>query len=485
MFTAITHRYRVFLVCATGIFTTVFDTSSAIVALPTIADQFGTDLPIVQWVIIGNSLTIAALLVPMGRLSDLIGRKRIYVVGCLIFGVCSLLAAIAPSIFMLIGARVLVGIGSAMTQGTAMALLVSNFDISQRARMLGLQMGAVGLGAMAGPGLGGVIVGLGGWRMLFVATAIGMLVITLAAQRVLKRQARRDRERRPPFDFAGAALFSGMLTAGLLTVTLGPGIGWSDPRTLGGVVLFCALLAGFIAIERHHAAPMLDFSLLRKGDFAFGALSAVVAFMCLSSMRFLSPFFFQAVKGFSPSEVGALMLPAAMMTALVAPFVGRLADQLGVRFVANIGFVVAATGLVAFASVGIATPTWVVVAGLIVMGLGMASFGAPNSAAILNSVEADSHGVTAAIVNLCRNTGNIIGIAFGTVVVSLTMGRAGYPATLAAVDSAADSGLLASFADGVRTAASVLIAIVVPVLCVVIGWAVRRARRARETEPIA
>lgn len=470
--------------CATGIFTTVFDTSSAIVALPTIAAQFGTDLPTVQWVIIGNSLTIAALLVPMGRLSDLIGRKRIYVVGCLIFGLCSLLAAVAPSIFMLIGARVLVGIGSAMTQGTAMALLVGNFDIGQRARMLGLQMGAVGLGAMTGPGLGGVIVGLGGWRMLFVATAIGMLVITVAAQRVLERRATRERQQRPRFDFAGAALFSGMLTAGLLTLTLGPGIGWSNPPTIVGVILFCGLLASFIAVERRHPAPMLDFGLLRRGDFAFGALSAVVAFMCLSSMRFLSPFFFQAVKGFTPARVGALMLPAAMTMALSAPFVGRLADRLGVRFVANVGFLVAAAGLITFTFMSPATPTWVVVVGLAVMAFGMASFGAPNSAAILNSVDADAHGVTAAIVNLCRNTGNIIGIAFGTVVVSLTMARSGFPATLAAVESTADSELLASFTSGMRTAAGLLIAVAAPVLGLVITWTVRRSRtRPSVTDP--
>ncbi|HMB72088.1 MAG TPA: MFS transporter, partial [Gammaproteobacteria bacterium] len=152
------HKYRVFLICAAGIFVTVFDTSAAIVALPTISAEFGSDLTVAQWVIMGNSLTIAALLVPAGRLSDIIGRKLIYVVGCAVFTVGAGLSWSASSIAWLILARCIVGVGSAMTQGTAMAILVGNFPPAERGRMLGLQLGGVGLGAIAGPAIGGLIV---------------------------------------------------------------------------------------------------------------------------------------------------------------------------------------------------------------------------------------------------------------------------------------------------------------------------------------
>jgi MFS family permease len=132
------HKYWVFLVCVIGIFITVFDTSSSIVALPTIAQEFGTDLLTAQWVIAGNGLTIAALLVPMGRLSDFIGRKRIYVIGALIFALGALFGSWSGTIYELIAARVLVGIGSAMTQAAGMAILVTSFDARERAKMLGL-----------------------------------------------------------------------------------------------------------------------------------------------------------------------------------------------------------------------------------------------------------------------------------------------------------------------------------------------------------
>jgi predicted MFS family arabinose efflux permease len=268
-----------------------------------------------------------------------------------------------------------------------------------------------------------------------------------------------------------------MLVAALLTLTLAPGNGWRSPATLAGVIACAVLAAALVLVEKRHPAPMLDFDLLRKPDFAFGALSAVVAFMCIASMRFLAPFFFQSVKGFNPSEVGLLMLPAAITTAIAGPFVGGFADRIGVRFVANIGFVVSTLGLVAFTLTRVPTPTWVIVTGLVIMGFGMATFGAPNSAAILNAVDADSHGIGAGFVNLCRNTGNIVGIAFGTVVVTLTMQEAGFPASLAAVERGADEALLSAFAEGIGTTATALLVAAIPIAVIVIAWTIRRSRR--------
>ena len=431
--------------------------------------------------VIGNGLTISALLVPMGRLSDLVGRKRIYVVGCVLFAIGALLASLSDSVYGLIGSRMVVGIGSAMTQGTAMAILVSNFDVTERARLLGFQLGGVGLGAILGPATGGLIVGTFGWRMLYAITAVAMLVIGIAAQRVLRPRARRPGTTGPAFDITGAVLFSSLLVAGLLTLTLGPRLGWAQPATLSGAALFVALLSAFIAVERRHAAPMLDFKLFSRGDFALGALGAVVVFMGMSATRFLAPFFLQGVKGFDPSRVGLLMMPAAIVTAIGAPLVGRFADSFGVRQFANAGFLVVILGLTTFAMLEASTPTWLVVVGLMVLSLGMAAFSAPNSAAILNSVDTGAHGVAAGFVNLCRNTGNVIGIAFGTAMVTLTMADAGFPPTLDAVDAALDTtqsqGIQSAFTRGFRTAAVALMAIAAPVLGILILWASKARRR--------
>ena len=476
--TRMEHKYRVFLVCVIGIFITVFDTSSSIVALPTIALEFGTDLPTAQWVIIGNGLTIAALLVPMGRLSDLIGRKRIYVVGALIFALGAVFASLSTSIFGLIGARVFVGIGSAMTQGTAMAILVGNFEAHERAKMLGLQLGVVGLGAIAGPAAGGILTGTVGWRVLFGITAIAMLLISITSQRTLRRRVKRPPSEAQPFDYLGALLFSSFLVALLLTLTLGPSLGWLEPIPLMGCASAAALLFAFMRVERRTLVPMLDLKLFRIGEFGLGSLGAVVTFMGIASTRFLVPFFLQGVKGFQPSQVGLLIVPAALVTAVAAPFAGRLADRWGVRLFANIGMTITLFGFAMFAMLETTTPVWAVVVGLMVMSLGMSFFSAANSASILNSVDSSTHGLAAGFVNLCRNSGNVIGIAFGTAIVTLTMGANGYPPSLSAVDPAADPGILAAFTRGVDIASTALTAIAFVVVVILITWSWRtRTRR--------
>jgi EmrB/QacA subfamily drug resistance transporter len=471
------HRYRVFLVCVIGIFVTVFDTSSSIVALPTIALDFGTDLPTAQWVIIGNNLTIAALLVPVGRLSDSVGRKRIYVAGCCLFAAGSVLAAVSGAIAWLILARIVVGVGSAMSQGTAMAILVGNFEGDERTHVLGWQTGTVGLGAIAGPATGGLIVGTVGWRALFAITAAAMVVIAVSSLRVLHRRDVRPRSAGPPFDFAGALLFSGLLVASLLTLTLGPRYGWTEAVTLTALGVIVALAAAFAVVERRSSTPMLDFRLFRVGAFGLGALSSITAFMSVSSTRFLAPFFLQGVKGFDPSRVGLVLLPGAVVTAVAGPFVGRFASRFGVRLFANIGIAIIMLGVTQFFLLTTATPVSLLVVGLMTIALGLSAFSAPNSTSMLNAIDAGSHGFAAGFVNLCRNTGNVLGIAFGTAIVTLTMGNAGFEPSLSDVGPGADQGLLAAFTRGVHTAAGALLLLTFGVLSVLVAWS-WRARRA-------
>jgi len=477
LFPRLEHKYVVFILCITGIFITVFDTTSSIVALPTIAREFGTDLPTAQWVLVGNNLAIAALLVPIGRLSDLIGRKRIYVVGALLFAVGAVFAAWSATIYGLIAARAFVGIGSAMTQGTAMVILVNSFEAKERAKMLGIQIGAVGLGQIVGPSLGGVLTGTVGWRALFGITAAAMLAIAITSQRTLRRRANRPKVVQP-FDYAGALAFSSFLVGVLLTLTLGPGMGWHEPATFLGAGASCLFFVLFVAIERRSAAPMIDLALFRNAEFALGALAALVVFMGIASTRFLVPFFLQAVRGIPAQQVGLVFVPAATVTAIAAPFAGRFADRFGIRLFANVGMAITLLGFATFCLIGSDTPFWRVVAGLMVMSLGMSLFSAANSASMLNSVDEHSHGVAAGFVSLCRNSGNVIGIAFGTVVVTLTMGALGYPPTLAAVGPTADAGILRSFSAGVGYASTALCAIVLAVLAVVVTWAWRAHRHA-------
>lgn len=472
------HKYRVFLICATGIFVTVFDVSAALVALPTIAAEFGADLTVAQWVVNGTNLTIAALLVPAGRLSDLIGRKLIYVVGTTVFAAGAAVCLVAPSIGWLILARCIAGVGCAATQGTGTAILVSNFAPNERARMLGLQLAGVGLGGMAGPAFGGLIVGAVGWRTLFAISMIAMLINGIAAQLVLRKRPKRP-EDVPPFDFVGAVLFSLTLVSGLLTLTLAPRAGLSDPGVVTGMCTFIVLAFAFVITERRVANPMLDFRLLRNAALALGGMAAITLFLCLSASRFLTPFYLQAIKGYDPSRVGLLMLPAAAVTVIVAPVAGRLADRFGVRLFANTGFAIAIAGLGIYSLVQTSSPTWLIVSGLMTLALGMSFFNASNSASILNSVTSESYGIASGFVNLCRTSGNVLGVAFCTALVTWTMGNAGYRPSLSEVRESAGIGLFEAFTLGMRSVAQALMLLAVPVLVIVTTWSIMRLRKGR------
>jgi predicted MFS family arabinose efflux permease len=298
----------------------------------------------------------------------------------------------------------------------------------------------------------------------------------------LRRRAKRPKSDQPPFDYAGALLFSTFLVAALLTLTLGPANGWLAPTTIIGGIVSVALVVAFVMVEQRRAAPMLDLKLFRNPEFAFGALGAFVVFMGIATIRFLVPFFLQGVRGYTAATVGLLIVPAAIVTAIAAPFAGRMADRWGIRLFANIGMGITTLGFAVFIGVEVATPVWVVVAGLMVMSLGMAVFGAANSTSMLNTVDADSHGVAAGFVNLCRNSGNVIGVSFGTVVVTLTMAAAGYPASFTSVDPAAGTDVFDAFAAGFDNATTVLTGFTTLVLAVVVGWSWRvRVRRESAT----
>jgi MFS family permease len=340
----------------------------------------------------------------------------------------------------------------------------------------------VGLGSIAGPATGGIVVGTAGWRMLFAITAVAMLAITVTAQRKLPRRNDTKRAERPPFDIVGAVLLSSFLVALLLTLTLGPNEGWLATVTLVGAVATVVLLAAFVTLERHSPSPMLDFRLFRKPEFALGALGAFVVFMGISAIRFLIPFFLQGVRGYAAATVGLLIVPAAIVTATIAPFAGRLADRWGVRLFANIGLALTTLGFAVFIGLNVATPAWVIVAGLMVTSFGMAIFGAANSASIMNVVDDRAHGATAGFVNLCRNSGNVIGVTFATVIVSVTMTERGYPASLRSVDPAADPGVFVAFAAGFDRATTALTGVAFVVLAIVLCWS-WRAHAQRPVDP--
>ncbi|HAE32457.1 MAG TPA: hypothetical protein DCF86_01320, partial [Dehalococcoidia bacterium] len=243
----IDYKWRVLFAVSIGLFSSVFDHGSLSVALPSIADHFHTDLPTTQWVVIGYGLTIAALLLPMGRLSDLLGRKRIYVVGFVIFILGGLLAGSSVHVYQLIGSKLVQGAGSAMTQGTSMAMVIAAFGERDRGKALGLTMSVVGAGAVVGPAIGGFLVDYLGWQSVLYTTAgLGLLSLLVAIVILDPVRSGGGEHQNDVFDWVGAALSAIALVSLLLAMTLGSRINWVSPVVFVALFWFIGSLAFFI-----------------------------------------------------------------------------------------------------------------------------------------------------------------------------------------------------------------------------------------------
>ncbi len=477
------YKYWAFFAIAIGIFISVVDQGSVNIAAPTIAEYFDTDIPTIQWVAIAYALTISALLLPMGRLADLVGRKKVYISGSLLFVIGAALAGSAVNLPHLFAARVLQGIGGAMTQGTGMAIITSVFPGQERGKSIGLIMTTVGTGAIAGPAIGGLLVGGIDWRAVFFFGVPLMLIGTIACFAILDdRRAVQVTQgpREGNFDWMGAALSSGMLIVLMLALTTGHRSGWYSPPILTALVGFVALLGAFIWWELRVSNPMLDVRLFARRTFSLGVSANFLAFLGSSAVLFLTPFYLQKVLGFSPSEAGLMTMPGALCMALMGPISGRFSDRYGWRRFTVGGLVLSVSGMLILSRLSENSPVIMVIGGLVLQNSGMGLFYSPNSSSILSAVERERYGVISAFVNLIRNSANVTSIAIATAIVTATMGYMGFEPSLEAVSSGdGGGGVISAFVSGLGNAYLAMLGLLV------VGLAVStfKGERLRERVP--
>ncbi len=444
------YKWWVFGAVGLGSFTGVMSLGMINVALPTIAGHFATDLPTVQWVVIAQTLTVSALLLPMGRLSDMVGRKRIYVAGLALLMGASALAALSPSVLTLVISRVIQGVGAAMTQGTGMAMVTSVFPEDERGKGLGAHMSVIGAGGMAGPVIGGLLVSALGWRWVFLVN-LPIAAMALVGALLLVDSKLFFRERRGArFDWPGAALSTAALVTFLMLMTNAPRLGWTSPPVLLAGAAAIALVAGFIRWETRAPAPMLDLGLFSRRVFSLGVLASFISFLSVGSIRFMMPFYLQGVLGYRPGQVGLIMLPTAVTMTIMGPVAGRLSDRYGYRAFNVAGLILASLGIFTISQISENTHLAIIIGALVIQSAGTGLFGSPNSASIFSAAEGNRHGVVSALLSLVRNSANVTSIAVATAVVTATMVSMGYAPDLGNVGGE-DAGLLASFVSGMNT----------------------------------
>ena len=384
------------------------DVSIVNIAMPTLTGTFGASMAVIEWVAMSYMLALTIFLPLFGRLADVYGRAMLYNVGFVVFSVGSALCGAAGTAGFLIGARVVQAIGAGLLQANSVALITQAFPTNERGRAIGIQ-GAVQAIAMAvGPFVGGILIAAVGWRAIFyVNLPIGALG-TIAALLVLPRDPGAAKKER--VDYLGAALFAAGLACLVLAFNEGAKLGWTSRSILGYLAMACALLAALVYQELRVEHPLIDLRLFRNTTFLLGNVTGLLSYFVLFAVMFLMPFYLQKVLRYSSELAGSLLMPVPLAMAVVAPFAGHLSDRIGSRVMTTTGMLVSAVACFHLLGLGPTERTSLLLAALVLLGVGMGLFTPPNNSAIMGAAPADKLGVAGGVLNMMRSLGLILGI---------------------------------------------------------------------------
>jgi EmrB/QacA subfamily drug resistance transporter len=392
-----------------ALFMIMLDNTVVNVALPSIQRDFDASLSALEWTINAYTLTFAVLLVTGGRLGDIFGRRRVFLLGVSIFALSSATIGFGPTEGWLVASRAAQGVGAALMMPGTLSIITNAFPPEERGKAIGIWAGVSAIALAVGPLLGGWLTEDVSWRAIFflnLPVAAGAIAVTLFAA----EESRDDTVDRR-VDFPGILTITTGLGALVLALVEGNAWGWGSPEILGLLTLSVVALAAFVWVERRFPAPMVDFAFFRSRQF-FGA--NVVAFMVTFAM-FATFFFFalyiQNVLGYTPLETGVRFLPTTLAVMVSGPIAGRLSDRLGPRRLMTGGLLVLAASLAWQSRVQIDTSYGYLLPSFIAMGLGIGFVVSPMSAAAMNAVDRTKAGVASGVLSMSRMVGGTFGVA--------------------------------------------------------------------------
>lgn len=404
------YRWYVLATVAIGTFMATLDGSIVNVALPTISQQLNSNLSTLQWVVTAYLLTITSLLPVFGRLADMIGRKKVFGYGFLVFILGSAFCGLAQNIWFLVATRVLQAIGAAMLMSNSPAIITSIFPPKERGKALGLTGTVVALGSLTGPALGGILISLAGWRSIFyINVPIGLIGFAAVLLILPIDVPSKEKEQ---FDYLGALSFTFGMIFVLLGITNGEDWGWSSLPILSSLVIGIVLLFLFVVIERRVTHPMINLSLFRNRPFLIGNLSGGLSFIAMFANNMILPFYLQGVLNYDPAQTGMLLMVFPITMAIAAPISGNASDKFGPVILTTSGLLITAIGLFYFSTLSASASFYHILPGSILTGLGAGLFQSPNNSSVMSSVPPQKLGIAGGINSLVRNLGMVIGIAW-------------------------------------------------------------------------
>ncbi len=401
-------KWYVMAAVAMGVFLSTIDGSIVNIALPTLVKELGQSLAVVEWVVLAYLLTVTTLMIGMGRLADMIGKKPLYVAGFVIFTLGSALCGSSASVGMLIGFRVFQAVGASMMMALCTAIVTEAFPAEERGKALGIIGLMVSIGVIAGPTIGGIILEHLTWNWLFfVNIPVGMVGIPMVLRFVPAVHPKGHQH----FDYGGAGLLLVSLCSFLMALSMGEEIGYGSPVILGLFSLFGVTLAFFIHIEKNTPEPMIDTTLFRNGWFSVNLVTGFMTFVASAGTVLLLPFFLQDGMGLSPRTTGLVMAVNPIAIGVLGTLSGALSDRIGSRKLTTLGlfFLILGYGLIS----GITQNTSLteLVLRALPMGIGMGIFQSPNNSAVMGTAPRERLGVVSGMLSISRTLGQMVGIS--------------------------------------------------------------------------
>jgi EmrB/QacA subfamily drug resistance transporter len=412
-----TFKRSVLLVSTFAAFLTPFLGSAVNLALPSIGKDLNADAIELGWVISSFILASAIFLLPLGRLADIIGRKKVFSSGIMLFTISTFLILFSWNITVLIIFRTMQGVASAMIFGTSLAIITSVFKPGERGKAMGINITAVYLGLSLGPIIGGVLTQYLGWKSIFVfLIPFGIISLVLIQRKIKTEWADASEEK---FDWKGSVVYGMALFSFMF--------GFSKiPSAFGWICLTAGILLAllFLMIETRIDNPVFDFRLVfHNRVFAFSGIAALIHYSATSATGFFISLYLQYLKGFDARTAGLIMISQPIAMTLLSPLAGKLSDKRNPGIIASSGMALTALGLILLCFINVDTPYYILILLLFIMGIGFALFSSPNSNAIMSSVEKKHLGVASAAVGTMRMVGQMMSMGIAMMLIALYIGR--------------------------------------------------------------
>ena len=407
-----------FIGIASGQFAEVVDNTMLNLALPTISNDLNIALSLIQWIPITFVLATSSFLLPMGKLADIYGRKKIYLIGLIIFGIFVTLAGRSEILITLILFKSLQGIGSAAIQSNGMAMIMQLFQKQNRGTSLGIFMSIIGVGSITSPIIGGYIIDNFGWRGIFNFVSIITILSLLFTAFLKLKNTNNKKTSNYEFDWKGTILSTISLSSLIISISMYTTSHWNAIWLMTGIPITIIFLLLFILWEKNNnlSNPLIDIKLFDHKSFSLGSVVRFLSFIANSPIYYLSPFLLINGYGLSSSKTGLYILPGPLMMAVSGPFAGKLSDKIGSYYPRIAGALCLTVSVSLFLFATILNKEFVMIA-YAFQGLGMGIFGAANTSYIFTSVKENNYGSVNAFLTLTRTSGNIIGISISTALV--------------------------------------------------------------------